>query len=514
MSTTRTRRAAARRAATVAIAAAGALAALPACRSPHEPFEPAGAAPAETALGPSAVPDSILRSPGLPPRSGDSATAVLGPAADTVVQTSVLVVPPWSARASQVAPGAPTSGGMRVELRVLGRTPDPNRLVEVPLPLAECPLALRLHRRADRTDAAAWRSEAVRGALACPPVRRYGASDVTAAWDVAAMLGDSLPAGRYFLAFDVRLGDGRVLPFTVGGGYLTADPTPPVRDFAALRYAVTARVEGAGPRTLVTTAWVRNPSARWLQFEYGACALQLHLFRTVGRTGTPVWRSDERRPPGSTSGYACPAILLGAALPPGDSLPIRLALPLPEILSDAVRPDRYYGTAVLELLDDSRPPSEWERTVRLDAGAIDLPGGADPLPAVRLVNGVRAEATTRLVPGAGGADTVRTLALLTNTTDVPRTLEVPRDCPVIVYAYRTAERRDAVPIADPAWRSTRPCQLVPHRFTLAPGASWVFQHDVPAATLRAGVGAGRVWLTAWLAGTPSVLVAAGDVGVP
>jgi len=32
--------------------------------------------------------------------------------------------------------------------------------------------------------------------------------------------------------------------------------------------------------------------------------------------------------------------------------------------------------------------------------------------------------------------------------------------------------------------------------------------------VRAGVGAGRVWLTAWLAGTPSVLVAAGDVGVP
>jgi hypothetical protein len=340
------------------------------------------------------------------------------------------------------------------------------------------------------------------------------ASDYTVDWDVAAVLGDSLPAGRYFLSYDVRLRDGRTFTFAAGGGYLTGDPTPPARDFAALRYAAEARVEGAGPRTLFVTAWVRNPTARWLQFEYGACALQLHLFRTPARAGAPAWRSEERRPHGSDVGYACPAVLLGATLPPGDSLAVRLGVPLPEVLSGAVRPGRYYGTAVLELLDDARPVSEWQRVQRLDAGAIDLPGGPDPLPAVRLVDGVRAEATTRLVRGAGGADTVRTLAMVTNTAAAPRTFAVSRPCPVIVYAYRAAERRDAVPIAEPAWRSAAPCAFVPYQFTLAPGQAWVFQHDVPAAELRARLGPGPVWFTAWLAGGPSLMLAAGDVVLP
>jgi hypothetical protein len=126
---------------------------------------------------------------------------------------------------------------------------------------------------------------------------------------------------------------------------------------------------------------------------------------------------------------------------------------------------------------------------------------------------VRYEATTRFVRGAAPArDTVRTLVMVTNGSGAPRDVEVPRDCPVIVYAYRSAALRDSVPLlAEPAWRSRQPCQLVQHRFTLAPGASWVFQHDVAAAELRASAGAGRLWFTAWVAGSHNALLAAGDV---
>jgi hypothetical protein len=67
--------------------------------------------------------------------------------------------------------------------------------------------------------------------------------------------------------------------------------------------------------------------------------------------------------------------------------------------------------------------------------------------------------------------------------------------------------------AYPVWRPWRRCEMAPHRFALAPGESCVFQHDVPAARLAAAAGPGRYYFTAWVAGSPSVTLAAGDVDV-
>jgi hypothetical protein len=104
--------------------------------------------------------------------------------------------------------------------------------------------------------------------------------------------------------------------------------------------------------------------------------------------------------------------------------------------------------------------------------------------------------------------------MVTNTAPGARSVVVPRDCPVLVYGYRSALLRDLVPaVAQPAWRSPAGCAASPHRFTLAPGQSWVFHHDVPAATLRATLGPGRTWFAAWIAGAPGGMLAAGDVEI-
>lgn len=476
---------------------------------PERPLGPAEAPVAATPVGQDVggIPDTVVRSPGLPPRVTDSTTRALGPAGDTLVLTQVMVFPAYSVPAGQVAPGAPTAGPMRVSVRVLARDTAQSVLRMLALPLAACPVVLELS-RADG-GAPVWRSSAAPGATACPPVQRYtfgDAGEANVAWPAPALLGDSLPAGRYALRATVRLADGRALDYPAVGAYLTADPTPPVRDFGALRLTAESRVEGGGPRVLRTAAWVRNPTTRSLRFEYGACALRQRLYRSAARTGTAAWRSELRRPAGSPGGYACPAVLLGSTLPPGDSLRFGLAVPLAEVLGDSLPAGRYFVAAELELLDDSQRPPNWERRFTLAAGEAELDRSRDALPASRTVDGLRYDAATRLV-----GDTVRTLVMVTNTTAAARQAEVPGECPVIAYGYRSAARRDSVPLVEPAWRSARPCRLTPHRFALAPGAAWVFAHDAPAAALRAGLGAGRVWFTAWVAGRHDVKLAAGDV---
>jgi hypothetical protein len=50
-----------------------------------------------------------------------------------------------------------------------------------------------------------------------------------------------------------------------------------------------------------------------------------------------------------------------------------------------------------------------------------------------------------------------------------------------------------------------------HQLVLDPGRLWVFQHDALASEVVGRVGSGHYWFTAWIAGRPYVLVAAGDV---
>jgi hypothetical protein len=455
-------------------------------------------------------PDSITTGGGLPPGVTDSTTRALG--GDTLVQTQLHVFPAYVVGRDQVGPGAPTSAPMRVNLRVFARDTSVGVLRDRPLVLAECPIVLRLYHGADRSAPPAWRSDAAPRALACPSARQYRANDFQFEWPAPALLDDSLPAGRYAFAYTVRLADGRTLDYAAGGAYLTADPSPPTRSRAALRMAARSEVVGQAPRSLRTTVAVVNTGSHPVAFEHGACNVNVRLYRDPAHRSRPGWRSEARSPAGEHGGYACIAILYTPVVAPGDSLLFAPVIPLWEVLADSLPAGRYYVGAELTLLNDDRPADRWETVYRLDAGAVELTRAPDPLPSSRTLDGLTYVATTRLVRGTEpDADTVRTLVLVTNQGSTRVEAEVPRDCPVAVYAYRSAALRDSVPVQEPAWRSSGPCYLIPHRFALAPGESWVFQHEVPTAAMIARAGVGRYWFTAWIAGTPSVMLAAGDV---
>jgi hypothetical protein len=455
-------------------------------------------------------PDSITAGRGLPPRATDANTRVLG--GDTLIVSQLFAHPAYSVAPGQVPPGAPTSGPMRISLRVFARDTSTSTLRDRPLDLAACPVRLRLYRTADRSGAPVWRSEAAAPAAACPTPRWYRPNDVTLEWAVPAILGDSLAAGRYYFAHTVRLADGRVLEYRTGDAYLSLEAAPS-RDLRALRIAARSEVVGQAPRSLRTTVVVVNTGTRTVQFEHGACTPVLRLYRTADRSGPPVWRSEYRRPAGvPNTSYACPDILLGKVLPPGDSAMFTATVPLAEVLADSLSAGTYAVGAELELLNDDLPPNRWRTVHRLDAGVVALPRSPDPLPISRTVNGLTYVATTRLIRGATPAtDTVRTLVLVTNHTAARVEAEATRDCPVIAYAYRSVAVRDSFPVQNPAWRASVGCAIIPHRFALAPGESWVFAHEVAAAEIVARTGAGHYWFTARLPGTPGVTLAAGNV---
>ncbi len=463
-----------------------------------EPTQPA----ADTVLNP--FPDSVKTGQGLPPGVTDSLTNRLG--GDTLVQGNVVVFPAYSVRPDQVAPGDPTQGPMQLAVRVLARDTAVGVLRRLPIRYAACPLVLRLHRSDDRLALPVWRSNAA-GAASCPPPFRANESrgEIMVVWSVPDVLGDSLPAGRYAFSFQVRLADGRELEYQAGSAYLTADSRAPSRDLSALQMRARSQVVGQGPRVLRTTVTLVNMGDRTLQFEHGACTPELALYRTSERTGRPAWRTPRA---------ACIAILLGKVLAPGDSVVFTPTVPLHEVLGDSLEARRYYVTAELELLNDDLPVERWASRHRIHAGAVDLPRVPDPLPAARIVGDLAYASTTRLVRGStAGSDTLRTLVQITNTAIRPVQTEIARDCPVIVYLYRSAAARDSVPLQEPAWRSSQQCRLYTHRFQLEPGQSWVLQHDLPVSEISSHLGLGRYYFTALLAGTPRVTLAAGDVEI-
>jgi hypothetical protein len=456
--------------------------------APTQPIAPPPAEPSPAL----AFPDSIVAGMGVPPYA-DTASRLLPP--DTLVRAEVSVSPPH-VRGETAVPAL-------LGVRVLSRDTNPGMLNARPLALADCPIVLRLHRTAARTDAPAWRSDAAQGALACPPVGGHFAGETVVSFPLAAVLGDSLPVGRYHFAVALRLADGRTLDFVAGGAHLDPAPPTPSRDLRALRMGARVDLVGAGPRMLRTTALLVNGGTQPVQFEHGACLLQLRLSRADGGLlPVPRWHSANRP-------LACIAILLGRVLQPGDSAVYTLEVPLRAVLGDSMPPGRYRAVAELELLNDDLSADRWDTRYALDAGEIELPGDRDPLPVSRTVGGVTYTAATRLVRGSGGADTVRTLVRATNAGAERAIAQVVRGCPVRMFAYRSAELRDA--LGEPAAMSLQGCFYTPTPFALEPGASWVFQHDVPVAELVRQGGGGRYWFAAALEGAPAGLVAAGEL---
>jgi hypothetical protein len=328
------------------------------------------------------------------------------------------------------------------------------------------------------------------------------------------ILGDSLAAGKYFAGYVLRTADGRSFEFTAGPVFLTTDRTAPTRDLSAVQFSSQSEIMGEGPRILRTVTTLRNPGSRAVSVSYGACNTNLRLYRSPDRQGAPVWRSEYRKPPGSALGYACILPLYITTILPGDSLTLPIEIPIYEVVADSLAAGRYYVSAELSLTDEQKSADQRTIVHTLSAGAIDITRDPDPLPGSRTSGGLTYTATTRLIRGLAGMDTVRTLVLVTNQTSVTHSAFVSRDCPVIAYPYRSAALRDSVPLQPPVSYPNRACSIYPYPFALAPGRSWVFGLDVPVAAARAAMGAGQFWFTAWMPGSPSVTLAAGNIELP
>jgi len=438
-------------------------------------------------------PDSINRANTLPPRTGDSATVVLG---DTL------------------AVGLIGGAGKQISVRFFARDTASGVLHPRILPLTACPFVVALTRLGEA--AVLWGSDRAAPALRCPTVQRFlDGAETDAAYDVSSVLGDSIPAGKYRASLDVHAADGRVFHYSSGVMYLTPLVEPSLVDYSLLEFKGSSAIADVAPRYLNTSVVVRNPTAKPFGVDYGACAVNVRLFKNADRAGSPNWRSEYRRSPGSPYPYGCILPLYISTVAPGDSLVFPLNVPMYEVIGDSLPAGHYFVSAEITLIgqqkaDGSNGPGLLKSVA---AGEVDIVTERDRLPPSRITDSVTFTATTRVIPG-NGDDTLRTLVMVTNVSARRLTMSIPASCQVIAYAYRTADLRDSVPMVQSTatFPSSR-CVADNYPFALEAGQSWVFGTQTPMSAIRGRFGAGHYWFTAWLLTTGQILLAAGDAEV-
>ena len=462
--------------------------------------------------------DTIRPSGRMPKGIPDPPALHLG--SDTIIVIGVTPFPPYSLPPSRVAPGQPPSTGMRLSVNVYARDTSSRELHMLRVAYAECPVELRVFRTPERRGRPAWSSRSARDTLACPALNDHDGNGFETVWPASGILGDSLPPARYFFNVAVRLADGRVRMSRSDSAYLTADPSPPTRDLSAVRFTASTAVTGLGPRVLRTRVVGTNISRRLVELDYGSCALSVSMFSVSKPSVAPVWRSDQRGPrrrPSDTfsrnAGYACTAELRIRILAPGDSDIFTLSVPLAEILADSLPFGRYRVVANLRLVDRELPASKWELDRSFSLGEVTILSMADSFPRSRTFEGLRYTAAARVLRGdTRQSDTVRTMVLVTNTTRRPLVAQVPTECPVIAYAYRTTAERDSLPLTRrPAWAAISNCYRIMRRVALLPGKRLLLHVDKPVADIGDQAPSGRYYLLAWVGGNPDALLNAGTV---
>ncbi|MDP2952062.1 MAG: hypothetical protein Q8O76_01935 [Chloroflexota bacterium] len=375
-------------------------------------------------------------------------------------------------RMQKAIPTADVSPVMLRATVIIANTND--RSVEVPL--EGCAVSLRLYEEPSRTATPVWTSEGYRErmggrcmqdpyAVALRPGESYEVGD---AIDAGLVLNDSVPPGRYYFAIIIKLSGGP-LELAAGEGELSYDV-----DGLAFR-AETSLVDVA-PRKLQTVVMVTNTSDKRVHIQFGACSVWLRAYTSPDRSGVPAWDARKRPNPDPVTGayWVCPSYLSGEELGPGESATpkeFRKLIEEPDIMGDALPDGRYYFSATIEVNNTS---------VDIPAGELELSRTQAPLPSVRTVDGIRYEARTELMQGS--PPKVQTTLRVTNVSRSPIGAKVPRDCPIILYAYQDEARRDAAfRSGEPDWRPQERCYLVMDRFMLSPGESREFETQVSAS---------------------------------
>lgn len=104
-----------------------------------------------------------------------------------------------------------------------------------------------------------------------------------------------------------------------GGATVTDTSGPAAMAGDSLRFTATTRIRAD---SLVVDVVARNATQRALSLEWGACALDVQLFRAAALEGTPAFDYGKSRDPGTPPGTfeACPLYLRTQQLAPGDTL--------------------------------------------------------------------------------------------------------------------------------------------------------------------------------------------------
>jgi len=460
--------------------------------------------------------DTIHASTLQPIERSDPAALHLG--ADTVVFIRSTTFPPSSVRPDQVGPGQSTSEGMRLDVNALARDSGQGDPHFRRLNYSSCPIDLNLFRTPARRGRAVWVSRAARDTLACPRFQTGDGTYFETVWPVRGILGDSLKPAIYYFTIALHLADGRVLKSMSDSAYLTADPSPPAHDLSAVRFRASTTVGGLGPRMLQTKVVATNISRGLVELDYGSCALSIDLFAISNPTGAPVWRSTRRgprrRPLVNPGGYACTAELRTRILAPADSDVFETNIPLAEILADSLEFGRYRVEASLVLLNRELRPPEWSTDTTFRLGEVTIAPIADSMPRTRMSGGLRYTAASRLIRGESGADTVRTMVLVTNPSSRAITEQFWRGCPVTAaYGYRTAADRDSLPLVRAAWEASTECPVRFHWLEVKPRQHLLLYIDKPIHRGGGEIPSGRYYILAWSGGKSQVLLNAGTVDV-
>jgi hypothetical protein len=259
-----------------------------------------------------------------------------------------------------------------------------NRREPVLIPnLAENPLEVRLHTNPERQGDAVWSSLRAEQDGCIDQISRFDADERewSCQFDVPTVLGDSLPAAKYYFTTLLRFAHDS-LEFAEGSGFLSPDTLPPIHGLRAvskhLRFGLETRI-GANPDNvphwdaslIVVVPTAANVGDRRVELRYGGCPVRVSLHTDSDRTEPPAWRLHN----------GCEDIEIITVVSPGEETDLRrLSTPLlpHRIISDSVPPGRYYvsgeyriGTKVAERHGPLRDMTE-DTVIWQAAGSILL----------------------------------------------------------------------------------------------------------------------------------------------
>ncbi|HEX7019637.1 MAG TPA: hypothetical protein VF159_06505 [Gemmatimonadaceae bacterium] len=140
------------------------------------------------------------------------------------------------------------------------------------------------------------------------------------------------------------------LVVTACGGTLAPWVTEPIGTTVvrgdSVAFTATTRMSGD---SVVVAATAINISTRPVRLEWGACEVDVLLFRTADGSGTPAFDWAKRPPPAGMV-YGCPLYLAMKTLIPGESMSpneFRVAMPVSRLGVDTLGAGTYYVTAKL-----------------------------------------------------------------------------------------------------------------------------------------------------------------------